>query len=330
MNKISVLGAGTFGISLARLLANKGFEVTVYVHNENKAKVLRKTNRHERFKDVLLPDSIVYTSDLKEAFKDKEMIVYAIPSTSIREVATLSKEYVEDGQYIVDVAKGMEKDSLLTLAEVIDDVYKNDTLKYVVLSGPTHAEEVIKDMPTAIVAASKDLEAAKVVQETFSVDFFRVYTNEDIRGIEICGALKNIMAIAAGLSDGLGFGDNAKAALITRGLQEIKRLGTKMGCQNDTFFGLAGIGDLIVTCTSVHSRNNCFGHLLGEGKSIEEAKKEIEMVVEGLNALPAAIELADKYNVEMPITSMLSKIVYDGLDPYVGVDQLFKRELKSE
>lgn len=330
INKISLLGAGTFGISLARLLANKGYDVTVYVHNKNKAKLLSETRHHERFKDILLPESIVYTSDLKEAFKDKEMIVYCVPSTSVRELASKSKEYIKDGQYIVDVAKGMEKDSLLSLSEVIKSEYQNDTLKYVVLSGPTHAEEVIKDMPTAIVAASKNIEDAKVVQETFAADFFRVYTNEDIKGIEFCGALKNIMAIAAGISDGLGFGDNAKAALITRGLQEIKRLGTKVGCQSDTFFGLAGIGDLVVTCTSAFSRNNRFGYLLGKGKSIDEAKGEIGMVVEGLNALPATIELAQKYEVEMPITEMLSKIIYDGLNPYEGVYQLFKRDLKSE
>ena len=185
-------------------------------------------------------------------------------------------------------------------------------------------------MPTAIVAASKDLKAAKEVQEVFATDFFRVYTNNDIRGIEICGALKNIMAIAAGMSDGLGFGDNAKAALITRGLQEIKRLGTKMGCHNDTFFGLAGVGDLIVTCTSIHSRNNHFGYLLGKGKSVKEAKEAINMVVEGLNALPSALELSLKYEVEMPITSMLAKIIYEGKDPYLATYELFKRELKSE
>ncbi len=330
INKISVLGAGTFGIALARLLALKDLDVTVYSHSEDKVIKLRETNRHEHFSDVLLPSNIKYTSILADALNDKQMIVFALPSTSIREVARQAKKYMKDGQIIVDVSKGIEKDSLLTLSEVIKDEFNGLNLSYVVLSGPTHAEEVIKDMPTAIVSASEDRDVAKIVQETFASNFFRVYTNSDIKGIEICSALKNIMAIGAGICDGLGYGDNGKAALITRGLQEIKRLGSKMGCKEETFFGLAGVGDLIVTCTSKHSRNNRCGYLLGQGASVKEAKEQIGMVVEGLNALPAAIELKEKYKVEMPITDMLAKVVYDRLDPSVAVSKLFQRELKSE
>ncbi len=330
INKIAVLGAGTFGIALARLLALKDLDVTVYSHSEDKVMKLRETNRHEHFSDVLLPSNIKYTSILADALNDKQMIVFALPSTSIRQVARQAKKYMKDGQIIVDVSKGIEKDSLLTLSEVIKDEFNGLNLSYVVLSGPTHAEEVIKDMPTAIVSASEDENAAKIVQETFASNFFRVYTNSDIKGIEICGALKNIMAISAGICDGLGYGDNGKAALITRGLQEIKRLGSKMGCKEETFFGLAGVGDLIVTCTSKHSRNNRCGYLLGQGASVKEAKEQIGMVVEGLNALPAAIELKEKYKVEMPITDMLAKVVYDGLDPSIAVSKLFQRELKSE
>ncbi len=330
INKIAVLGAGTFGIALARLLALKDLDVTVYSHSEDKVIKLRETNRHEHFSDVLLPSNIKYTSILADALNDKQMIVFALPSTSIRQVARQAKKYMKDGQIIVDVSKGIEKDSLLTLSEVIKDEFNGLNLSYVVLSGPTHAEEVIKDMPTAIVSASEDRDVAKIVQETFASNFFRVYTNSDIKGIEICGALKNIMAISAGICDGLGYGDNGKAALITRGLQEIKRLGSKMGCKEETFFGLAGVGDLIVTCTSKHSRNNRCGYLLGQGASVKEAKEQIGMVVEGLNALPAAIELKEKYKVEMPITDMLAKVVYDGLDPNIAVSKLFQRELKSE
>ncbi len=330
INKISVLGAGTFGIALARLLALKDLDVTVYSHSEDKVIKLRETNRHEHFSDVLLPSNIKYTSILADVLNDKQMIVFALPSTSIREVARQAKKYMKDGQIIVDVSKGIEKDSLLTLSEVIKDEFNGLNLSYVVLSGPTHAEEVIKDMPTAIVSASEDRDVAKIVQETFASNFFRVYTNNDVKGIEICGALKNIMAISAGICDGLGYGDNGKAALITRGLQEIKRLGSKMGCKEETFFGLAGVGDLIVTCTSKHSRNNRCGYLLGQGASVKEAKEQIGMVVEGLNALPAAIELKEKYKVEMPITDMLAKVVYDGLDPSIVVSKLFQRELKSE
>ncbi len=330
INKIGVLGAGTFGIALARLLALKDLDVTVYSHSEDKVIKLRETNRHEHFSDVLLPSNIKYTSILADALYDKQMIVFALPSTSIRQVARQAKNYMKDGQIIVDVSKGIEKDSLLTLSEVIKDEFNGLNLSYVVLSGPTHAEEVIKDMPTAIVSASEDRDVAKIVQETFASNFFRVYTNNDVKGIEICGALKNIMAISAGICDGLGYGDNGKAVLITRGLQEIKRLGSKMGCKEETFFGLAGVGDLIVTCTSKHSRNNRCGYLLGQGASVKEAKEQIGMVVEGLNALPAAIELKEKYKVEMPITDMLAKVVYDGLDPSIAVSKLFQRELKSE
>ncbi len=330
INNIGILGAGTFGIALARLLANKDYNVTVYSHSSDKVLKLKETNRHERFSDIELPGNIKYTSDIRKCASNKDILVFALPSTTIREVARSIKDYVSNNTIIVDVSKGIEKDSLLTLSEVIKQELNNDTLAYVVLSGPTHAEEVIRDMPTAIVSASDNENASKIVQETFADTYFRVYTNSDVLGIEICGALKNIMAIAAGISDGLGYGDNGKAALITRGLQEIKRLGSKMGCKDETFFGLAGVGDLIVTCTSKHSRNNRCGYLIGQGLSVDDAKKEIGMVVEGLNALPAATKLADKYGVDMPITMMLNRIINEGFEPYIAVKSLFERELKSE
>ncbi len=330
INNIGILGAGTFGIALARLLANKDYNVTVYSHSSDKVLKLKETNRHERFSDIELPKNIIYTSDIRECVTNKDILVFALPSTTIREVARSIKDYVSNNTIIVDVSKGIEKDSLLTLSEVIKQELNNDSLAYVVLSGPTHAEEVIRDMPTAIVSASENENASKIVQETFADTYFRVYTNSDVLGIEICGALKNIMAIAAGISDGLGYGDNGKAALITRGLQEIKRLGSKMGCKDETFFGLAGVGDLIVTCTSSHSRNNRCGYLIGQGLSVDDAKKEIGMVVEGLNALPAATKLADKYGLDMPITMMLNRIINEGFEPKVAVKSLFERELKNE
>ncbi len=327
---IGVLGAGTWGIALARLLANKGYDVTVWSHNENAVLNLNKTHIHPNFKDIVLPDSLRFTFEIKDACLNKDMVVFAVPSVCIRETARKAKDYISDNQLIVDVSKGIEKETLMTLSEVIFDEVKKPNIKLVCLSGPTHAEEVIKDMPTAIVSASKDEESAKLVQEIFSNSFFRVYTNSDIRGTEICGALKNIIALAAGMSDGLGFGDNAKAALITRGLQEIKRLGFKLGCTNETFSGLAGVGDLIVTCTSKHSRNNKCGYLIGSGVNPNDAVKEIGMVVEGINALPAALELSKENNVEMPIAYTVNEIIYNGLSPREAVSRLFARELKNE
>ena len=327
--KIGILGAGTWGIALARLLANSDNDVTVWSHNKKAIADLKKTSRHPRFLDVLLPESIKYTSLIKEICLDKDIIVFAVPSIYVREVAKKTKDYINNKQIIVDVAKGIETNTLMMLSEVIKDELGDD-IKIVALSGPTHAEEVIKDLPTTIVASCEDLEVAKYVQEVFASSFFRVYTNTDIKGTEICGALKNIMALAAGISDGLGYGDNAKAAIITRGLQEMKRLGTKIGCLDSTFSGLTGVGDLIVTCTSRHSRNNRCGYLIGQGKKVDEAIKEIGMVVEGVNALPAAIKLRDKYNVDMPIVSVLDEIINNGLDPKEAVNSLFKRELKSE
>ena len=326
--KIGILGAGTWGIALARLLANNNNKVTIWSHNKEAIDNLKKTHRHSHFDDILLPDSLEYTCFIENACLDKNIIVFALPSIYVREVAKKAKSYINK-QIIVDVAKGIETDTLMTLSEVIKDELGDD-IKIVALSGPTHAEEVIKDMPTTIVASCKDIDVAKYIQDVFASSFFRVYTNTDIKGTEICGALKNIMALAAGISDGLGYGDNAKAAIITRGLQEMKRLGTKIGCLDSTFSGLTGVGDLIVTCTSIHSRNNRCGYLIGQGKKAKDAVKEIGMVVEGLNALPAAIKLKDKYNVEMPIVSVLDEIINNDLDPKMAVNNLFKRELKSE
>ena len=279
---------------------------------------------------VLIPKGIEYTTDIKLAVENKDIIMFAVPSVFVRQTARKCKDYIKDNQIIVDVAKGIEPDTLFTLTQVIDDEIKNKTVKYVALSGPTHAEEVSRDMPTTIVSACQDIEVGKLVQEFFSSSFMRVYTNTDIKGIEICGALKNIIALATGISRGLGYGDNATAALVTRGLAELSRLGTAIGCSPYTFSGLTGMGDLIVTCTSIHSRNNNAGFLIGQGMSPDEAVKKVGMVVEGINAIPAALKLADKYNVDLPIIFAVNDIINGDVSPQYAVNSLFNRELKAE
>lgn len=328
--KISVLGAGTWGMALARMLSVNGHDVTVYSSNSKSISQLDKTRRHKNLEGMIIPDKIVFTDDIKSTCIEKDILVFAVPSVGVRNLAESVKEYIKDNQLIVDVAKGIETDTLLTMSEVIKDVLKDKNVTVVALSGPTHAEEVAKDMPTTIVSACKDLESAKLVQKVFSNDCMRVYTNDDVLGVELCGALKNIIALASGISTGLGFGDNAKAAIITRGVVEINRLGLAMGADKDTFSGLAGIGDLIVTATSMHSRNNRCGILIGQGIKASEAIKQVGMVVEGINALPAAIALSKKYNIEMPITNMVNEVVNNNLDPLIAVKNLMNRDMKSE
>lgn len=330
MEKIGVLGAGTWGMALARMLYGTGKEVTVWSALPDEIEQLKKTNQCPKLPQMVLPEGIRYTTSLEEACKEKDIILFAVPSVFVRNTAKAAKPFIKDGQIIVDVAKGIESETLMTLTEVIKDELANDSVKLVALSGPTHAEEVAVDMPTTIVSACEDSKVAEYVQEFFSSSFMRVYVNTDVRGIEICGALKNIMALATGISCGLGYGDNAKAAIITRGLAEMTRLGEKLGCDPQTFSGLTGMGDLIVTCTSEHSRNNRAGRLIGRGLSPEEAKKEVGMVVEGIYALPAAIKLAKKYEVDMPIITAVNHIVNGGKQPLEEVNQLLSRELKSE
>lgn len=330
MKSIAILGAGTWGIALAKMLKNTGKQVTVWSALPNEIEELKKTNIHPKLPNVKLPLGIDYTADLEDALNDKDIIMFAVPSVFVRDTAKKCKNYIKDNQIIVDVAKGIESDTLMTLTQVINDEIKNDTVKYAALSGPTHAEEVSLDMPTTIVSACSDIEVAKLVQDFFSSSFMRVYTNTDIKGIEICGALKNIIALATGISRGLGYGDNATAALITRGLAELSRLGKAVGCSPYTFSGLTGMGDLIVTCTSLHSRNNNAGFLIGQGLSVNEAVKKVGMVVEGINALPAAVKLAKKYSVDMPIIFAVNEVVNGNESPQNAVNSLLNRELKAE
>ena len=328
--KIGVIGAGTWGMALARLLANKGYDVEVFSVVEKEIEELNRTRIHKNLPDMIIPDSLRFTNDKKSVCKDKDILLCAVASVYVRSTMELLKDYIADNQIIVTVTKGIEADSLMSMSEVIEDVLKNKNVKVVALSGPTHAEEVALDMPTTIVSACKDKKIAEYVQDIFMDTCLRVYTNDDVLGVELCGALKNIIALAAGISNGLGNGDNARAAIITRGMVEMTRLGLAMGAHKDSFAGLAGIGDLIVTATSNHSRNNRCGMLIGQGKDIEKAIEEVGMVVEGINALPAAMKLMKKHNVEMPITSMVNAIVNKQIDPKDAIDALMSRDKKQE
>lgn len=328
--RVGVLGAGTWGIALARMLCNTGKQVTVWSALEQEIVQLQSTNTHPKLPGVTLPTGIIYTTDIRQVCREQDILLFAVPSVYVRSTARAAKPYIPQGQIIVDVAKGIEADSLMTLTEVLADELQDPSLRLVALSGPTHAEEVAAELPTTIVSACPDLPTAEYVQKVFSSPYMRVYTNTDIHGTEICGALKNIIALATGISTGLGYGDNARAALITRGLAELSRLGTRLGCTPQTFSGLTGMGDLIVTCTSRHSRNNRCGFLIGQGVEPAEAVRQVGMVVEGINALPAATALARKYEVEVPIISAVDAVVNHGLSAHEAVDTLFTRELKGE
>ncbi len=327
--RIGIIGAGTWGMALARMLSNSGHGVRVWSPHPEAIDRLETTRTQKNLPDMIIPEAVKFTKLMEEVCRDKDLLVFAVPSVFVRSAARLANAFIHDGQIIVDVAKGIEAETLMTLSEVIRDEVKAE-VKVVALSGPTHAEEVARDLPGAIVSACEDLNVAEKVQDVFMNSCLRVYTNTDVKGVELCGAMKNIIALAAGMSAGLGYGDNAKAALITRGLAEIARLGEKLGCARDTFAGLAGMGDLIVTATSMHSRNNRCGYLIGQGYETAAAVKRVGMVVEGINALPAAIAYADKYNVDMPIVRAVDAIVNHNADPRTEVARLMGRDKTAE
>ncbi|MBQ9513247.1 MAG: NAD(P)-dependent glycerol-3-phosphate dehydrogenase [Lachnospiraceae bacterium] len=331
--KVAVIGAGSFGIALARLLANKGCDVSVYTRSKENAKEISASRQNvDKLPGVMLPDSVLVTSDMEEACREKEAFVVVVPSVGFRKTLERMKPYVKKHEEgfppVISCTKGIEQDTLFLMTDVIKQVLPDAAA--VVLSGPTHAEEVGRDLPTAIVAGAENEEIAKAVQDLFMTPTFRVYTSTDVTGIETGGALKNVIALAAGIADGMGYGDNAKAAMITRGVYEMTRLGTEMGGYESTFSGLSGIGDLIVTCASMHSRNRRAGILIGKGMSCEEACKEVKMVVEGVNSARAAHALSVKYGVEMPIVSAVNRVLFEGLDPRVAVEALMLRDRKSE
>ncbi len=331
---IGILGAGTWGVALARLLQRNGHQVTVWSKFQAETDALNSTRVHPNLPGLAIAPDIAFTSDMQAACADREFLIFAVPSVFVRETADRARAFIPDGQIIVDVAKGIEPDTLFTMTEVIRDELcrdgQHENVKLVALSGPTHAEEVALDMPTAIVSACPDMAVAEAVQDVFMNTCMRTYTNADVLGVELCGALKNIMALAAGISAGLGNGDNAKALLITRGMAEITRLGLAMGCSEQTFYGLAGVGDLIVTATSMHSRNNRCGMLIGQGMAPEEAIREVGMVVEGVNALPAAMQLAERHGVEMPIVAAVNAVVNGRMTPAEMALALMTRDKTRE
>ncbi|MBQ4108960.1 MAG: NAD(P)-dependent glycerol-3-phosphate dehydrogenase [Clostridia bacterium] len=328
--KIGILGAGAWGIALARMLSNTGNDVAVWSSLENEIDALSSAQTHPLFPDVLLPSEIIYTKEISTVCQGADILVFAVPSLFFRATVQKAAPYIQDGTIAVSATKGIEEETLYTMTEIFAEEIKNPSVKTVVLSGPTHAEEVIRDLPTAIVSASEDASAAKTVQSAFTSSYMRVYTHDDVRGVELCGALKNIISLASGIATGLGLGDNARAALITRGMVEIRRLGIAMGCKEQTFYGLSGIGDLIVTATSKHSRNNQFGILIGSGVPIDDAIKQSKMLVEGINALPAATSLAKKYNVEMPIISTVDAVVSGRIEPSLAICELMNRRSRAD
>ena len=327
---ITVLGAGTWGTALTILLASNGHNVTLWSALSKEVDSLNADRKNiKNLPGAELPVSVCVTGDINAALSEKpEIIVFAVASVFVRSTAALLKNLIPDGQIIVNVAKGIEESTLYTLCDVIKDELK--TAQVCILSGPTHAEEVSLKMPTTIVAGAERENTAKLIQDTFMNEYFRVYTSPDVLGIELGGSLKNVIALAAGIADGMGFGDNAKAALMTRGIAEISRLGIKMGGKAETFNGLSGIGDLIVTCTSRHSRNRNAGYLMGQGKTCEEAVKEVGQVVEGIYCARAAKLLADKYNVEMPIVEQINLILFENKDAVRAVKDLFSRDKRIE
>ncbi len=329
MSKVSVLGAGTWGTALAILLANKGNDVTIWTKIENEAKALDENRKAiKNLPGAELPEQVKITLNLEEACTDKEIIVMAVASPYIRATAHSAAPYIREGQILVNVSKGIEDGTLFTLSEVLKDEIPQADIA--VLSGPSHAEEVSRGIPTTIVVGADTQHTAKTIQDTFMTDVFRVYISPDIIGIELGASLKNVIALAAGIVDGLGFGDNTKAALMTRGIAEISRLGMTMGGKLETFAGLSGIGDLFVTCTSVHSRNWKAGNLMGQGRTMEEAMKEVNQVVEGVNSAKAALALARKYNVDMPIVEQINMVLFEGKTTKEAVTDLLMRDRRSE
>ena len=327
MAKISIIGAGSWGTALAVLLHNNGNEVTIWSVIPEEVTMLREKRQHEtKLPGVVLAPEIDVTGDLKEAMTGRDVLVLAVPSPFTRSTAHSMSEFCTEGQIIVDVAKVIEDYTLMTLSQIIEQEIPQANVA--VLSGPSHAEEVGRCIPTTCVVGAHTKETAEYLQEIFMSPVFRVYTSPDMLGMELGAALKNVIALAAGIADGLGYGDNTKAALITRGIAEIARLGVKMGGKLETFSGLTGIGDLIVTCASVHSRNRKAGYLMGKGYTMKEAMDEVKMVVEGVYSAKAAIKLADRYHVELPIIEQVNKVLFEDKKPADAMNDLMLRDPK--
>ncbi len=329
MYKVSLLGAGSWGTALAIVLANNGHEVTLWSALEAEITMLQKNREHiDRLPGVKLPENIKVTGDLKEACTKKDLIVFSVASPYVRNTAKSASSFIPKGQKIVNVAKGIEEETLYTLSDVLKEELPEQDIA--VLSGPSHAEEVSIGIPTTVVVGAESSQSAYFIQEIFMNNHFRVYTSPDVIGIELGASLKNVIALAAGMADGLGFGDNTKAALITRGIAEMTRLGVAMGGKKETFSGLSGIGDLIVTCTSNHSRNHNAGYLIGQGKTMQEAMDEVKQVVEGVYSAKAALKLAGKYKVSMPIVEKINEVLFDGKSALEATEELITRDKSRE
>lgn len=329
MMNVGIIGAGSWGIALSKLLDKNGSKVTVWSIIPEEIEMLKTKREHaSKLPGVILSENIDFTTDLEATIKNNEILVMAVPSPFVRSTAKSMSAYVKDGQIIVNVAKGIEESTLKTLSEVIEEEIPNSQVA--VMCGPSHAEEVGREIPTTIVVGAKKRATAELLQSVFMNDVFRVYTSPDVLGMEIGASLKNVVALAAGIADGLGYGDNTKAALITRGIAEITRLGVKMGGKFETFAGLTGIGDLIVTCASIHSRNRKAGILIGQGKTMKEAMDEVKMVVEGVYSAKAAMLLAKKYDVELPIIEQVNLVLFENKPAKDAVYELMIRDKKIE
>ena len=331
MTKISVIGSGGWGIALTILLHKNGHDLTIWSFDKKETEELKTTRENKtKLPNILLPEDIKVTDDLKEAVNDKDILILAVPSKAIRSVSKSLKNIIKDNQIIVNVAKGLEEDTLETMTDIIEEELKGKNPKVAVLSGPSHAEEVGRGIPTTCVVSAHNKELTLYLQNIFMNPSFRVYTSPDMLGVEIGGALKNVIALAAGIADGLNYGDNTKAALITRGIKEIASLGVAMGGEQSTFYGLTGLGDLIVTCASMHSRNRRAGILLGQGKTLDEAIKEVNMVVEGVYSAKSALIAAKKYNVEIPIIEQVNAVLFENKNAAEAVNELMIRDKKLE
>ena len=328
MANAGIIGSGSWGIALAYLLHTNGHRVTVWSTSERKSCVLRTERRLKALPELELPKTMIFTSDLEIAMKDQDFVVMAVPSIHVRSIAARMRLWCPEGRIVINAAKGIEEATLMTLTDIINEEIPG--VNAAVLSGPSHAEEVSRGLPTTCVVGAADQATAQYIQNQFMNSVFRVYTSPDILGIEIGGALKNVIALAAGIADGLGYGDNTKAALITRGIHEISRLGVAMGGQYETLCGLTGIGDLIVTCASMHSRNRRAGILIGKGYSMQKAMDEVQMVVEGVYSARAGLALAERYQVQVPIISEVNQVLFEGKSAREAVQDLMLRDKTAE
>jgi glycerol-3-phosphate dehydrogenase (NAD(P)+) len=327
--KVAIVGAGSMGTAMSILLSKNGNSVKLWSPIMDEISMLEANREHvTRLPGVKIPENVVFTTDIELAVKDCEVVVLAVPSQTTRQNCKTISNIISKNTIVVTCSKGIEDVSCKLLSEIMKEELPQNNVA--VLSGPSHAEEIARDIPTTVVAAAENIKVAEFLQDLFMTPNFRVYTNTDVVGVELGGALKNIIALCAGISDGLGYGDNTKAALMTRGIAEISRLGVVMGGNTDTFSGLTGVGDLIVTCTSMHSRNRRAGILIGQGESVEQALKEVNMVVEGVATTKPAYELAKKHGVSMPITQEAYSILFEGKNPRLAVIDLMTRDKKNE